>query len=113
MKSFVRPLVDVYETYPCKGIPGDSLSSVKYCQSCGMPFDEAHKELIAKEKDGSDSIYCAYCYKDGQFLNPDATVQDIVEMGVPHLARKIGEAAARERLSMFVPTLARWNRTPF
>jgi len=98
-----------YGDMPPKGIPGDTLTSVKYCQSCGMPFDEAHKELIAKEADGSDSIYCTYCYKDGKFLDPGATVRDMVEMGVPHLGHKIGEAAAREQLSKFVPTLARWN----
>ena len=33
----------------------------------------------------------------------------MVEMGVPHLARKIGEQAAREKLGKFVPTLARWR----
>ena len=80
-----------------------------YCQSCGMPFDEDHKELIAKEKDGVDSIYCTYCYNDGEFLEPMATVKDMVEMGVPHLGHKIGEEAAREQLSKFVPTLARWK----
>ncbi len=81
-----------------------------FCQSCGMPFDNAHEELIAKEKDGSCSLYCTYCYKDGEFLNPDATAQDMVEMGVPHLAYKIGEQAAREQLSAFVPTLKRWEQ---
>ena len=82
-----------------------------YCQSCGMPFDEAHSGLIAKEADGRDSIYCTYCYKDGAFLDPDATVEDMVEMGVPHLAQKIGEPAAREQLKKFVPSLSRWNGT--
>ena len=86
------------------------METVTFCQSCGMPFDEGHKELIAKEKDGSDSIYCTYCYKDGAFLNPDATVADMVEMGVPHLARKIGEEAAREQLAAFIPTLKRWSK---
>jgi len=79
------------------------------CQSCGMPFDEAHLENLAKEADGSDSVYCTYCYKDGAFLNSDAAVEDVVEMGVPHLALKIGEQAARKQLSEFVPTLARWK----
>lgn len=81
-----------------------------FCQSCGMPFDEAHSELIAKELDGSDSIFCTYCYKDGKFLSPDATIEETVEMGVPHLAHKIGEQAARAELSAFVPTLARWRK---
>ena len=80
-----------------------------FCQSCGMTFDDAHKEYIAKEKDGSDSIYCTYCYKDGEFLDPNATFEDMIEMGVPHLAYKIGEQAARKQLSQFVPTLVRWR----
>ena len=33
---------------------------VKVCQSCGLPFNEEHKEFIAKEKDGSNSIYCTF-----------------------------------------------------
>jgi len=74
-----------------------------------MPFDMGHLEYIGKEADGSDSIYCIYCYKDGAFLNPDSTVEDMVEMGVPYLAHKIGEQAAREQLSKLVPTLARWR----
>jgi len=81
------------------------------CQSCGMPFDEAHSEFIAKEADGNNSIYCTYCYKDGAFPDPDATVQDMIEMAVPYLAQKIGEQAAREQLENFVPTLSRWNVT--
>jgi len=75
-----------------------------------MPFDEAHLEYLAKEADGSDSVYCTYCYKDGALLNPDATVEDMVGMGVPYLAHKIGEKAAREQLSKLVPTLARWKK---
>jgi len=82
---------------------------LEYCQSCGMPFDEAHRGFIAKEADGSDSPYCTYCYKDGEFLNPDATIDYMIEMGTPYLAHKIGEQAARAQLTAFVPTLARWN----
>jgi hypothetical protein len=82
----------------------------RFCQSCGMPFDAGHDGLIAREKDGSPSVYCTYCYKDGEFLNPGATVEDMVEMGVPHLAQKIGEDAARKQLSEFLPTLERWKQ---
>ena len=85
------------------------MPEITYCQSCGMPFDEAHREYIAREADGSDSVYCTYCYKDGDFLNPDATLEDMIEMGTPHLAQKIGETAAREQLSRFIPTLTRWQ----
>ena len=74
-----------------------------------MPFDEAHSEFVAKETNGSESIYCTYCYRDGMFLEPDATVDDMIEMGLPHLARKIGSEAARKQLSQFLPTLVRWR----
>lgn len=84
--------------------------SVAVCQSCGLPFDETHQALVAKEKDGTDSPFCVYCYKEGAFLDPDATIEDMVEMGVPHLARKIGEQAAREQLRLLVPSLARWRK---
>ena len=85
------------------------MMNMNVCQSCGMPFDESHSELIAKEADGTDSIYCTYCYANGEFMNPEASVEDMVEMGVPHLAYKIGEEAAREQLSKLVPTLERWK----
>jgi hypothetical protein len=81
----------------------------KCCQSCGLPFNEEHAHFIAKEADGTDSIYCTFCYGDGKFLQPDATANDMIEIGVQHLAIKIGEQAAREELSHFIPTLERWK----
>ena len=86
------------------------VENITFCQSCGMPFDEAHIDLVALEPDGSQSIYCVYCYESGEFLDPDASVGDMVEMGTPHLAYKIGEKAAREQLSAFLPTLERWKK---
>jgi len=75
-----------------------------------MPFDEEHRKFIAKEADGTDSVYCTYCYRDGAFLDPDATVEDMVGMAVPHMAQKIGEEAARAQLTSFISALARWNQ---
>jgi len=86
------------------------MAELMFCQSCGMPFDDAHKEFIAKEKDGTDSIYCTYCYKGGEFIDPNATVQDMIEMAVPHLVHKIGAKAARKQMEEFIPTLVRWQK---
>ena len=86
-------------------------SAESNCQSCGMPFDKAHTEFIAKEADGSKSIFCTYCCKDGEFIDPNAKISDMIEMGVPYLAQKIGEKSAYEFLSKFVPTLKRWCKT--
>ena len=81
-----------------------------YCQSCGLPFDEAHSHLIGKEKNGSNSPYCMYCYQNGAFTDPDATMEDMVEQGLPHLAKKIGAEEARAELYRTLPRLARWAR---
>jgi len=75
------------------------------CQSCGMPFDEGHADLRSQE----DARYCVHCFADGGFTMPDATVADMVQIGVPHLAVKIGEDAARAYLTGFIPTLERWR----
>ena len=81
------------------------------CQSCAMPFDEGHKKFVAKEKDGSDSMYCTYCYENETFINPDATISDMVEMALPHLIRKIGdEDAARKQLTETISELKRWKK---
>jgi len=80
-------------------------SQTDCCQSCGVPFDEGHAQMRSPE----DGQYCIYCFADGQFTMPEATVADMVEIGVPHAAAKMGEAAARQHLEAFIPTLARWR----
>ena len=85
---------------------------VKYsqCQSCGMTFDAQHKQFISKEKDGSDSMYCTYCYKDGESIDPNATMRDMIEIAVPHFTHKIGnEDAARKYMTEVVSGLSRWK----
>jgi len=74
-----------------------------------LPFDEEHRHLVAPLPDGSDSTYCTYCFRDGAFLDPDATVEDMIEVGVPHLAAKVGEETARVELGRYLPTLDRWR----
>jgi hypothetical protein len=48
------------------------------CQSCGMPFGgevERGTELDGRESDD----YCIDCYKDGNFVEPDLTLEMMVE----------------------------------
>jgi NAD-dependent SIR2 family protein deacetylase len=80
------------------------------CQSCGMTFDKKHQKFIAKEQDGSASIYCSYCYKDGEFLEPEATMNDMIEVAVPYFTQKMGsEQEARAYLTEVIKNLSRWK----
>lgn len=45
------------------------------CQSCGMPIK--NDSQLALESDGSKSKYCVMCYKDGEFLQPDITADEM------------------------------------
>ncbi|MCR8644678.1 zinc ribbon domain-containing protein [Paenibacillus sp. N1-5-1-14] len=79
------------------------------CQSCGMPMD--HEELKGTERDGSQSdLYCKYCYDQGEFVNPDMTQDEMIEICVPHMVQDgMDESQARAMISQMLPQLKRWQ----
>ncbi len=80
------------------------------CQSCGLkPLDSP--ESFGTNADGSKSEdYCVYCFKDGAFTYPDATLEEMIEVCAGFLADYTGmsheEAVAQ--LSESMPKLKRW-----
>lgn len=80
----------------------------KYCQSCGMPLSE---DLLGSEKDDSKSHeYCVYCYESGAFKAPDITMEQMIEICVPHMtAHGMEEKAARALMNSALPQLKRWR----
>ncbi len=83
---------------------------VNYCQSCGMPLTE--KEVLGTEKNGDlSNEYCSYCYKDGDFLKPEETMEEMIETCVPFMVQDgMKEEEARRMLNEFLPTLKRWKK---
>lgn len=49
----------------------------KACQSCGTPFDK----LPSPEGKSDNEMYCTMCWKDGAFVHPDVTLEEM-EKGV-------------------------------
>ncbi|MDA7027841.1 zinc ribbon domain-containing protein [Bacillus sp. CLL-7-23] len=79
-----------------------------FCQSCGMPMNE---ELFGTEADGSKNHeYCLYCYEKGAFKQPEATLEDMINLCVPYV-KEAGksETEARTLLESTLPHLKRWN----
>lgn len=81
-----------------------------YCQSCSLPMDK-DPQIGGSEQDGSRSMtYCSYCYNDGQFIEPDMTVQQmqtlcmekIIERGVPKFFAWL--------MTRTMPKLGRWRK---
>jgi len=86
------------------------MAEVPMCQSCGLPFNEEHVHFIATEPNGSISIYCTNCYKDGKFIDSNLSMEEMVEMIVPVLGKAIGEEEARKEMTILLPTLKRWKK---
>lgn len=83
----------------------------KICQSCGMPLSE--KNIIATNKDGSlTQDYCIYCYKDGNFTEPDITMQEMADVCVHYMTNDehgFDEKTARKIMTELLPKLNRWK----
>ena len=85
---------------------------MKLCQSCAMPMSEdVH---FGTEKDGSKSEdYCTYCYRDGDFIGGDATMEEVIETCIkPCMDEGVYPDAdtARAEMMKFFPTLKRWAK---
>ena len=45
----------------------------KDCQSCGMPLKKSPNGGGSNADGSISKMYCAYCYENGKFVNPDWT----------------------------------------
>ncbi len=83
---------------------------MKICQSCGMPM--AKEEDFGKNKDGSkNEDYCIYCYPNGEFNNPDETMEEMIETCVPFMVKEgHDEKAARKYMTETLGNLKRWKQ---
>ena len=81
----------------------------RFCQSCGMPLEG--DQLLGTEKNGAKTgEYCIYCYENGGFKQPDITMEQMIEICVPHMKESgMSEENARELLDKHLPVLKRWR----
>lgn len=84
-----------------------------FCQSCGMP--------LAKPEDfGTDATgyrindYCHYCFTNGTFTEPHASVEGMIDKSVDIMVRKgvMAAAPARVLMAVVIPKLKRWRAAP-
>lgn len=82
-------------------------ANMQFCQSCGMPMDK--EEVKGTDAGGGkNEDYCVYCWKDGVFTHPGATMEEMIELCIPHMPMPAGEA--RKQMESFFPTLKRWKQ---
>lgn len=78
------------------------------CQSCGMPLKDA---VRGSRKNGDLSqLYCKYCFQDGEFTVPDATVDDMVKYSVEGMTKKGWPKFMAKFLTKNTKNLPRWKQ---
>ena len=81
-----------------------------FCQSCAMPMDKP--ELFGANADDSASDeYCVYCFKKGEFTEPDITMEEMIDRCVKHMVEQdiMPEEEARKLLTKYMPRMKRWR----
>ena len=86
------------------------MAKVNVCQSCGMPLHE-EKNWGTKMDNSKTDEYCKFCFENGKFINPDLTMEKVIEKSV-ELSKKLWmpEDKAREIANNTIPKLKRWSR---
>jgi hypothetical protein len=87
------------------------MSKKQMCQSCAMPLEKA--EDFGTEKDGSKSSeYCHYCYQNGEWTDPDMTIDQAIQMGHEAIDKMSGSKLKKKMMKvgcgMMMPKLKRW-----
>ena len=84
----------------------------KFCQRCAMPMDKP-EDFGTNTDGGKNDDYCCYCYKDGAFLYPEATMEQVIESCLPHVVPAVfaDEASAKAAMNEHFPTLKCWKKT--
>lgn len=79
------------------------------CQSCGMPLDDG---FYGTQKDGvATTEYCKFCYQDGEYLQPEMTVDVMIEMSINNMIseQEYTQEEATLLAHEYIPKLKRWK----
>lgn len=79
-----------------------------FCQSCSMPMQKP--EDFGTNPDGSkNEEYCNYCFQNGEFTDPNMTVDQMVKL-CDGILRKMNVPEPQiEQIKQFIPMLKRWR----
>ena len=78
------------------------------CESCGMPLKDEFKGTNADG--GKTDQYCKYCYADGAFTAPDATVEEMREYSIRGMNEKGWPRFLASLMTKNTDKLPRWQK---
>ena len=81
----------------------------KMCESCGMPLRKDGAKGIKADGNKSER-YCVMCYKDGEFIHPDATAEEMRKHSVEGMVKDGWPKFVAKFLTKNTAKLPRWQQ---
>ena len=79
------------------------------CQSCGMPMEKPEDFGTNADRSRNED-YCCFCFKNGDFTNPNLTMEQMIDKLVGFADKmQMSQAQAREMAQRVIPKLKRWQ----
>ncbi len=81
------------------------------CQSCGMPVSVDFGNYGTRADGSAETEFCQFCFQNGDFTNPDQTVEEMVRSSVDFMTANLGftHDKASEMSNDIIPRLRRWQ----
>ncbi|OQA55244.1 MAG: putative zinc ribbon domain protein [Candidatus Atribacteria bacterium ADurb.Bin276] len=79
-----------------------------YCQSCSMPMQKL-EDFGTNSNGNQNQEYCRYCYQNGNFTDPDITVEQMIEKCVDIMKKMNLPDMQIEQAKKYIPMLKRWS----
>lgn len=81
------------------------------CQSCGIRMIK-HDEFGTYSKGVKNLNYCNHCFDNGAFLEPDLTLEQMIEKLLKPMMvnKRITEDEARANARAHIENLKRWKK---
>ncbi len=79
------------------------------CQSCGMPMKK-DEDFGTNDDNSFHKEYCHYCFKEGEFTEPDLTLEQEINKVAGIAVEQLGmtEEQAKKMAVEIIPRLKRW-----
>lgn len=81
----------------------------KYCQSCGMPLKKDAKGGGTNADGSKSDTYCSLCYENGEFFQPDFSVEEMQRFCIEQLKKKGMPEFLGWIFTRGLPKLERWK----
>lgn len=79
------------------------------CQSCGMPLSRDPRGGGTNADGSRNTEYCSYCYRDGEFTEPDISAEGMMIKVEGMLREMHFPGFLARRFAKSIPSLARWS----